>query len=63
MLDWNWQKKQADAKQHLRLNFCHLKIIHILHPHYHPKIIGHILKNKPKNKCVCVLINHNVSTK
>ena len=38
----------------LRLNFCYLKIIHILHPRYHPKIIGHILKNKQKNKCVCI---------
>ena len=36
------------------LNFCYLKIIHILHPRYHPKIIGHILKNKQKNKCVCI---------
>ena len=33
----------------LRLNFCYLKIIHILHP----KIIGNILKNK-QNKCVCI---------
>ena len=38
----------------LRLNFCFLKIIHILHPHYHPKIIEHIIKSKPKNKCVCI---------
>ena len=38
----------------LRLNFYYLKIIHILHPRYHPKIIGHILKNKQKNKCVCI---------
>ena len=38
----------------LRLNFCYLKIIHILHPRYHPKIIGHILKNKQRNKCVCI---------
>ena len=37
----------------LRLNFYYLKIIHILHPRYLPKIIGHILKNKQKNKCVC----------
>ena len=37
-----------------RLNFCFLKIIHILHPRYHPKIMGHILKNKQKNKCVCI---------
>ena len=34
----------------LRLNFGYLKIIHILHPRYHPKIIGHILKNKQKSK-------------
>ena len=38
----------------LRLNFCFLKIIHILHPRYRPKIIGHIIKSKPKNKCVCI---------
>ena len=38
----------------LRLNFCYLKIIHILHPRYYPKIIGHILKNKQNNKYVCI---------
>ena len=38
----------------LRLNFFYLKMIHILHPHYHPKIIEHILKNKQKNKCVFI---------
>ena len=27
----------------LSLNFCYLKIIRILHPRYHPKIIGDIL--------------------
>ena len=37
-----------------RLNFCYLKIIQIYHPRYHPKIIGHILKNKQKNKCVSI---------
>ena len=31
-----------------------MKIIHILDTPYHPKIIGHILKNKQKNKCVCI---------
>ena len=36
----------------LRLNFCYLKMIHIFHQHYHPKIIGHTIKNKEKNKCV-----------
>ena len=29
-----------------------MQIIHILHSRYHPKITGHILKNKQKNKCV-----------
>ena len=28
----------------LRLNFCYLIIIHILHPRYHAKIIGYTLK-------------------
>ena len=36
----------------LRLNFFYLKIIHILHPRYHP-ITAHILKNRLMNKCVC----------
>ena len=38
----------------LRLNFRYLKIIHFLHPRYYPKIVGHILKNKQKYKCVCI---------
>ena len=38
----------------LRLKFCYLKSIHILHPRYHPKIVGHILKNKQKSKWVCI---------
>ena len=29
-------------------------MIHILHPQCHPKIIGHTLKNKQNNKCVCI---------
>ena len=32
----------------LRLNFCYLKSIRFLHPRYHPKITGDILKNVPK---------------
>ena len=43
-------KTQANAKQHSKLKFCCLEIIHIIHP----KIIGHILKNKQKNNCVCI---------
>ena len=38
----------------LRLIVCYLKIIHIVHPCYHPKVIGHILKNKRKNKCIYI---------
>ena len=38
----------------LRRNACYLKIIHILHLRYHPKITGHILTNKKKNKCICI---------
>ena len=29
----------------LKLKFCYLNIIHILHPCYHPKIKGYIPKN------------------
>ena len=46
----------------LKLNFFYLKIIYIYHPRYHPKIIGHILKNKQKNMYVCIhTINENES--
>ena len=38
----------------LRPNCCCLNFIHILYPRYYPKITGHILKNKQKNKCVCI---------
>ena len=37
-----------------RLNFCYLKIIHIFHPCYHPKIIIYILKSKQKNNCASI---------
>ena len=33
------------------LKDCYMKIIHILHPRCHQKIID-ILKNKQKNKCL-----------
>ena len=36
----------------LRLNFRYLKIVHILHPRYHPKIIGYIVRNDQKKKYV-----------
>ena len=47
----------------LRQNFSYLKVVHILHSRYHPKIIVHILKNKQivhilknkqKNKYICI---------
>ena len=38
----------------LRLNLWHFKIIHILHPHYHLKIIGRTLKTKQKNMYICI---------
>ena len=38
----------------LRLNFCYLNVIPILHPRYHLKVIRHILKIKHTNKCVCI---------
>ena len=44
----------------MRRNFCYLKIIHILHSRYHPKMIGHNLKNNKKSICVCIhMINRN----
>ena len=38
----------------LKLTFPHPKIIGILHPRYHQTITGHILKNKQRNKHVCI---------
>ena len=62
MPGWNWQKINQMLSNTLRLNFCYLKVINTLHSHYHPKIIGHILKNMQKNKCLYwwnYMINHN----
>ena len=48
-------KTQANSEQHPEAELLpFLKIIHILHPRYHPKIIGYVLKNKEKKKCVCI---------
>ena len=49
-----WAKNQANVKQHPEAELCYLKIIHIFPTRYHPKIMGHILKSKQKNKCVCI---------
>ena len=48
------KKSRQMLSNTLRLNFCYLKIIHILHTRYHPWITGHILKAKQKNKYVCI---------
>ena len=42
------QKMKQMLSNTLRLNFCYLKIIHILHARYHRKIIEDILKNVQK---------------
>ena len=50
-------KNQVNAKQQsntLRLNFCYFNIIHIVYSRYHPKIIGLVLKNNQKNKCIYI---------
>ena len=53
-------RNYANAKQQPEAELLLLKIIHIPHPRYHPKTIGHILKNKQKNECVCIhAINNN----
>ena len=61
----NWQKMKQMLSNILRLNFSYLKIIHIFHSRYHPKIIGHILKNKQKSKRLLILthlmITHEIT--
>ena len=44
MLGRNREKTMQMLSNTMRLNFCNLKIIHILHPRYHPKLIGRTLK-------------------
>ena len=48
------KKNQANAKQQSEAEFLLYEIIHIFHSRYHPKIMKHMLKNKQKNKCVCI---------
>ena len=45
---WNWQKNKQKLSNNLILNFGYLKIICFLHPHYHPEILGDIIKNVQK---------------
>ena len=44
MPGWNWQKIKKKLSKTLRLTYCYLKIIRILHPCYNPKIIEDIPK-------------------
>ena len=50
----NWLKIKEMLRNTLSLNFCYMKIIHILYPRYHQKIVGHTLTYKQNNKCVCI---------
>ena len=55
-------KNKVNARQHPRgWTFDIWKFFtFFIHSRYHPKIIGHILKNKQQNKSVCIhTINHN----
>ena len=52
---WNWKKFKWMLSNTLRPNLCYLKIICILHPLYHPKIIGYILK-KSKRRVAFVFL-------
>ena len=47
-------KKTRNAKQHTETQLLLFEIIPILHPHYHSKIRGNMLKNKQKNKYVWI---------
>ena len=47
-------KTQANATQHPEAELLLFEIFHILHPRCHPKIIGYVLRNKQKNKGVCI---------
>ena len=51
-------KNYANAKQHPPWHWTSaISKSFILHPHYHPKIIGQTLKNKQKNIYVCIQKN------
>ena len=54
MACWYLQKIKQMLSNTLSLNIWYRKIIGILHPCYHLTITGHILKNKQKNKHVCI---------
>ena len=47
-------KNQANAKQNPEDELLRFENSHILLPRYYPKKLEHILKNKQKNKFVCI---------
>ena len=47
-------KSQANAKQNPEAELLVFEIIHIFHQRYNPKALGHILKNKQNNRCICI---------
>ena len=58
-------KKQAKTNQHPEAENWKLKIIRFLHPHYHLKIIGDVLKNVQKRSASFLMlydIDHIVTT-
>ena len=47
-------KNKSKAKQHPEAKLLMFEnFIFVLHQCYHPKVIGHILKNVQKSKCFC----------
>ena len=48
----NWQNIKQKLSNTQRLNSRFLKIIRFLHPRYHQKIIGDILKNIQKTSVI-----------
>ena len=52
MPGWNWLKNKQMLSNTLRLNFCYLKIIHILYTHYHSKIMEYIVRNMQTQACL-----------
>ena len=49
------KKLKQKLNNTLRLNFDFLKIIRFIHPRYHPKIIGEILKNVQKTSASALM--------
>ena len=59
-----YKQRQAEIDKKLnntlRLNFCYLKIIYILHPRYYPTLIGrHILKKQVKEQVRLYSYDHS----